>query len=338
MARLEDTEATGRLDQIVRRFEAKLLADVSLPPAESRATYGELLRRGLTHLGLWPPDSKLSQPHLLTAIELMQRLEMAVRTERAQLQVTPVELDDASVVLERSRFVAATAATAHYVAGELSRRRPSGDSTAWLPWRDSIPRQAEDAAEAIDRTGQSRLLAAALLPSLLSSPAQAWLAAEPETAFALLQRLDTTRAVTSVTEPRRVGEGRAETQPQSSLANHRSPSTPAKGWGYWAWLAAAVESQHVEVNTVDSLVHGLDGGALLLVVPDCFEAYAAIDETPPKRVQNQVMRLKRHCTRADGRNLYGAAIGKTRCRGLIFDDAQALIGREIAPSPVLKLL
>ena len=66
-----------------------------------------------------------------------------------------------------------------------------------------------------------------------------------------------------------------------------------KGWGWFEWAREQVESGAVAVNAEGSWLHRI-GDYAFVVVPDCFEDWAAREGVAASTAKNRVRRLRRH--------------------------------------------
>ena len=66
-----------------------------------------------------------------------------------------------------------------------------------------------------------------------------------------------------------------------------------KGWGWFEWAREQVESGAVAANAEGSWLHRI-GDYAFVVVPDCFEEWAAREGVAASTAKNRVRRLRRH--------------------------------------------
>ena len=110
-----------------------------------------------------------------------------------------------------------------------------------------------------------------------------------------------------VVEPMEQGrpEGEAEADPGpggtgNAAAGCAGPpviGTAGAGWRWINWVRRGYHDGSIEANAVGSWLHNAAGEAYV-VMPACFEEFAAAEGVEWKKVKNQVTRLKRHRLRS----------------------------------------
>ena len=120
------------------------------------------------------------------------------------------------------------------------------------------------------------------------------------------------------------GRGGEPSTPKAATAGGDGPpviGTKGAGWRWINWVRKGYHDGSIEANAAGGWLYNAEGEAYV-VVPACFEAFAAVEEFEWKKVKNQVTRLKRHRLRSSpsgAASTFRAELGDgRRVEGMLF--------------------
>ena len=338
-------EAAGAADVFTaperERVEA-LWRLTALPRAEFDATYGAMLD------GFWRyAASARGGAWAALRRETLACVVAALRARQARVLPRFAAAEDAARMAEVMSFALAACVVAERFAAVAGRATASG----WRPLTDDVPEGAEPGAEPPPRP-----FGALLLARLAGEAGLGWLGQEPAALRALAAYFgegpSELRAIAEEAE-RRVGlpldrgpaasapaappaeDGASDRPdaplPQAATAEPAPERTPAPaiggegaGWEWINWVRAGLRDGSVPVNAAGAWLHNIAGEAYV-VVPACFESFAAGQDLAPGTVRNRVVRLGRHRTRTSrsgAANLFRAVLADgSRVEGMVFPGA-----------------
>ena len=301
----------------------------ALPRDEFEATYGVLLGRFWRYVSVatgeaWPA---LRSEALTCAVA-------ALRARQARVIPRFAAAEDAARLAEVMSFALAAAVVAErfgLVAGRAS-------APGWCPLAADVPASA---TLGDDRVSVS--FGALLLPRLAGDAGLAWLAQEPAALAALAAYFgpgpSELRTIAQEAErrvglpldrgpgpPETVGRQDAPSEPPAGndgadAAGPRRVGGRGAGWRWVNWVRDGLRDGTIPVNADGGWLHNIAGEAYV-VVPDGFEAFAAIEEVEPGTVKNRVARLGRHRERSSGSgaaNTFRAELADgRRVEGMVF--------------------
>ena len=302
----------------------------ALPRDEFEATYGVLLGRFWRYVSgatgeAW---SALRSEALTCAVA-------ALRARQAHVIPRFAAAEDAARLAEVMSFALAAAVVAERFGLVAGRAAAPG----WCPLTADVP-----AAATLGGDPAPASYGALLLPRLAGDAGLAWLAQEPAALAALAAYFgpgpSELRRIAEQAE-RRVGLP-VERSPGSMVeaAQHGMEPGPAEvgnrpeargapariggdgaGWRWINWARDGLRDGTIAVNAEGGWLYNVAGEAYV-VVPDGFEAFAAVEGVAAKTVRNRVARLGRHRERGSGSgsaNTFRAELADgRRVEGMVF--------------------
>lgn len=313
----------------------------SLPRAEFDKTYKSLLDRSVQYLRAEPSNGWEHFRADEVEDKLVRDVLRALRVRKGRLVPKGLPAEDSARVAEVMSFALAVCITLQAVGeavGTSTLRLDTGG--AWGPTLGPAPSSAVSTGRSSISGGFGLLL----FSSLLSDQAQAWLYQEPIAMFELVRFFDSPKTSELKEIARLAGDaaGISALIPNSSKRESRAKVGQKVGLGrqYFEWLDAAIESGEVVINQPESFVHGLPNGALYLVVPNAFEAFAKEKTLRVKAVENRVLKMKAHRSHETGKTHFSAKVAKNvRVKGFVFRRSRDLIRSVlIPPSTTLNVM
>ena len=302
----------------------------ALPRDEFEATYGVLLARFWRYVSAATGEawSALRSEALTCAVA-------ALRARQARVIPRFAAAEDAARLAEVMSFALAAAVVAERFGLVAGRAAAPG----WCPLTADVPASATLSGDPAPAS-----YGALLLPRLAGDAGLAWLAQEPVALAALAAYFgpgpSELRAIAQEAA-RRVGlalerspgaaetAGQPEPQPETAAGKDGAEAAgqPARiggegaGWRWINWVRDGLRGGTIAVNAAGGWLHNIAGEAYV-VVPDGFEAFAAIEEVEPSTVKNRVARLGRHRERSSGSgaaNTFRAELADgRRVEGMVF--------------------
>ncbi|MCY3812374.1 MAG: hypothetical protein OXH15_11315 [Gammaproteobacteria bacterium] len=307
----------------------------ALPRDGFEATYGVLLAR------FWRYVSA-AKGEAWTALrsEALTAAVAALRARQARVLPRFAAAEDAARLAEVMSFALAAAVVAErfgLVAGRAS-------APGWCPLTADVPAEAVLADRSVPRA-----YGALLLPRLAGETGLGWLAQERIALDALAAYFgggpSDLRAIAEQAETR-VGlplarEGVSEGAPEggcvaddeavASASTDGQSTTDAQsqediggeaaGWRWVNWVRAGLADGSIAVNAASGWLHNIAGEAYV-VVPEGFEAFAALEGVAVGTLRNRVVRLGRHrerSTRSGAANTFRAELPDgRRVDGMVF--------------------
>ena len=272
----------------------------ALPRAEFEATYGALLGR------FW---GYVSAPRgeIWTALrsESLTCAMAALRARQARVLPRFAAAEDAARLAEVMSFALVAAVVAERFGLVIGRATAPG----WGPLSAAVP-----ASVTLDDAPVPPSYGSLLIARLVGDAGLAWLGQEPAALRALAAYFgrgpSELREIAEEAE-RRVGQplprppASAGTSPEEdgSDAVTGEQEAPERvggesgGWRWINWVRAGLRDGTIAVNADAGWLHNIAGEAYV-IVPDGFEAFAALEGVAPRTVKNRIVRLGRHRLRS----------------------------------------
>ena len=289
----------------------------ALPRAEFDATYGDMLSRCWRYVAApagadW---TTLKDEALICATA-------ALRVRQARVLPRFGAAEEAARLHEVMSF----ALTAAVVAGRFGQLAGRASAPGWCPLTEDLPTTA-----VLEDVAVPRCYGALLLPRLVGDAGLAWLGQEPvamrelaayfgegpselrviadEAAVRVGLAIDAPapEAAPAAVGPCEGADALEETRteedrpvPPAADAKAASPAGPLEpiggegaGWRWFNWVRAGLRDGKIPANAEGGWLHNIAGEAYV-VMPECFDAFAAVENVDAKTVKNQVARLGRH--------------------------------------------
>ena len=323
----------GRVDALWRL--------TALPRGEFEATYGAMLGR------FWRYVSA-ARGAAWTALksEALTGAVAALRARQARVLPRFAAAEDAARLAEAMSFALAAAVVAERFGVVVGRASAPG----WCPLAGDVP-----ATAVLGEEPAPPAYGALLLPRLVGAAGLSWLGQEPVVLRALAAYFgggpSELRDIAAEAE-RRVGlpldrapeagggPARADAPEPGDDAEQDDAARPAgriggkgAGWDWINWVRDGLRDGTVAANAEGGWLHNV-GGEAYAVVPDAFEAFAALQGVAAKTVRHRVVRLGRHRERgtpSGAANTFRAELADgRRVRGMVFP-GELLWGAEAPP-------
>ena len=262
-----------------------------------------------------------------------------LRTRKSRILPKRLPTEDAARLSELVSFALAVVVVCDRFAQALGGLQLKQGTKNWCALLDDVPENSE----IIQQQTTHPAFGSLLVGVLVTPEGLRWLAQEPIVIDEMLRyfsnevgsefRLLIDGEVQSDSHV----QGSEDVEPAAAPTDKPASDKVAKGWRYVSWVREQLASNTLTANSPTSFIHALSDDTAYLVVPEAFEGYAEANGVPPRRVQNQVVRLGLHRIKPDGKNLYRGTLDGRKVQGMVIKDVAAFWAKSPSPSEAVKV-
>ena len=310
----------------------------ALPRDEFDLTYGALFKNAWRYAAHLPNDDALPDLNALKS-DILTKTIAVLRTRQSRILPKRLPTEDAARVSELVSFALAVVVLADRFAQALGGLQLKHGAQSWCALLEPIPKHSEITHQHTPHAAFGSLL----IGVLVTPEGLRWLAQEPVVLDEMLRYFSNDASsefrllVDGQTQAPATVQAIEETEEPVAVADKAAGVKVANGWRFVSWVREQLISNRLSANAPSSFIHALSDDTAYLVVPEAFEAYAEASGLPPRRVQNQVVRLGLHRIKPDGKNLYRGTLDGRKVRGMVFNEAGAFWAKSPPPSDAVKV-